>query len=106
MKKINIEKELNKKTKWLTLDYDRPIPFVRFEFFKLTDLVKKATIYKTKHGFHVICELRESMKFIDVLALRSELGDDPKRVQHDLNNPRLGNRMFTQKRKVDETIVI
>lgn len=106
MKKINIEKELLKKTKWMTLDYDHQIPFGKWETFRVDDNMKSAKIYRTKHGFHVIFELKIPQRFTDTIKFRYLLGDDPKRISHDIKNPRVGNRMFTQKREVNEKIVI
>lgn len=41
-------------------------------------------VWRTRHGYHIVCKLEKELSFWSILKLRSHYGDDPKRISSDI----------------------
>jgi hypothetical protein len=64
----------------------------------------KTRVKETTHGFHM--RIKSNIKDpLEIIRIRRILGDDPKRIEHDLvliklGHPELANRLFERKRQL------
>jgi len=78
----------------LTLDLDTSDYWVVAEAVdKLRVMGLKPQVFKTRNGYHVIARFPKDWPprgFWELIQLRRDLGDDPKRIQHDIFRVGLG----------------
>lgn len=92
-------------TNYIALDLDSKNPRKLYKVFNTK--FQKVSVYKTKHGFHVLIYLPHKMRINNKYwKLRQRLGDDPKKIFYDKKNIDVESykRLFTQKKKINEHI--
>ena len=78
----------------LTLDLDTADRWtVESAVDRLRVMGLEPQVYQTRNGFHVIARFPKDWKmhsFWELIQIRRDLGDDPKRIQHDIFRVGLG----------------
>jgi len=88
----------------ITVDIDsKDIPNLRSVYHKALGY-GKTRVTETTHGFHM--RIKSNIKDpLEIIRIRRILGDDQKRIEHDLilielGHPELANRLFQWKRQL------
>ena len=89
----------------VSLDLDN---FSEWDVYTTVDLLRykwglDPAVFKTENGYHVIAYLPPGTQysFMDLIKIRYDLGDDPKRISHDIHRFTLGypvDILFTVRR--------
>ena len=89
----------------ITLDLDG---VSEWDLYRTVDLLRykwglDPEVFRTENGYHVIAYLPDgsTYSFMDLILIRHELGDDPRRINHDLIRYSLGwpvDTLFTVRR--------
>ena len=82
----------------IALDIDtKDRDFVEQKVDLIREMGLNPKVWETENGYHVVAYLpkTEYLSFWELINIRSALGDDPMRIQHDIKRMPLGNPVDT-----------